>query len=178
MKIVISVLLFSLLQSSLLAKSYKDMLQREVKVPKSTQKVFSASPPMTILMYALAPQKMIGVNYRFYEEEKKYMIPTVKELPVLGSFYSAGNQANLEKVISLKPDMVFMWDIVRKNGKFFEEALERFNIPVAYIGQSSIEDNLEALKTMGVFLNEEKRADELIKYAQNNLEKVKKVFHF
>lgn len=174
MKIFISILFICLFESSLCAKNFVDMLGREVQIPQKTDRVFSASPPMTILLYALAPQKMIGVNYKFYEEEKLYMIPKVKNLPVLGSFYSAGNQANLEKVVSLKPDIVFMWDIVRKNGKYFEEALGRFNIPVVYIGQSSIEDNIKALHTMGVFLKEEKRASELINYAKNNLDRVKK----
>ena len=173
MKIFISVLSVLVFESALFAKSSIDMVGREVIIPQKTEKVFSASPPMTALLYALAPEKMIGVNYRFFEEEKKYMLPKVSNLPVLGSFYSAGNQANLEKVIALKPDMIFMWDIVRKNGKYFEETLGHFKIPVAYIGQSTIEETKEALHVMGIFLKKEKRAKKLIDYAQNNLQRVK-----
>lgn len=138
------------------SQSAKDMLEREVVIPEKIEKVFSASPPMMALLYALAPEKMIGVNYRFYEIEKRYMLPHVANLPILGSFYSAGNQANLEKVITLKPDIVFMWDIVRKNGLFFEESLEKFNIPLAYIAQNSIQETLEALRVMGVFLKKKR----------------------
>lgn len=156
------------------AQSAKDMLGREVIIPQKVEKVFSASPPMMALLYALAPEKMIGVNYRFFEIEKHFMLPHVANLPVLGSFFSAGNQANLEKVITLEPDMVFMWDIVRQNGLFFEQALEKFDIPVAYIAQNSIEETLEALRVMGVFLKEEKRANELIAYGSRALERVKK----
>lgn len=154
------------------SQSAKDMLEREVVIPEKIEKVFSASPPMMALLYALAPEKMIGVNYRFYEIEKRYMLPHVANLPILGSFYSAGNQANLEKVITLKPDIVFMWDIVRKNGLFFEESLEKFNIPLAYIAQNSIQETLEALRVMGVFLKKEERASKLIAHGSYALKRV------
>lgn len=152
----------------------KDMIDREVKIPKNPQKVFAASPPMTVLLYALAPQKMIGVNYQFMDIEKKYMLKSTQKLPVLGSFFSSGNQANLEKVLTLKPDIVFMWDIVKKNGAFFEEALGKFDIPVVYLGHNSIPQIQEAFRVMGRFLGEEKRANKLIEYANNNLQRVEK----
>lgn len=159
---------------SLWAHTAMDMLGREVRIPLKTEAVFSASPPMMALLYVLAPEKMIGVNYRFLEIEKRYMLPHMRALPVLGSFYSAGNQANLEKVIALKPDIVFMWDIVQKNGRYFEETLEKFGIPVVYIGQNSVEETLEALRVMGLFLKEEARAKVLIAYANEMLGRVSK----
>lgn len=156
------------------ANSTLDMIGREVKIPDNANKVFSASPAMTILLYTLAPETMIGINYRFFEVEKKFMINKVSKLPVLGSFFSSGSQANLEKVLALSPDIVFMWDIMQKNGAYFENALEKFNIPVAYISQNNIPQTLDAIKTMGVFLKKEKRARKLISFAKNNLNRIQK----
>ena len=156
------------------ASTSLDMVGREVEIPKDAKKVFSASPAMTILLYSLAPETMLGVNYRFYDIEKKFMLKDVAQLPVLGSFFSSGNQANLEKVLALSPDMVFMWDIMRKNGEYFENALGKFNIPVAYIAQNTIPQTLDALKTMGIFLKKEERAKKLVTYAQNNLTRIEK----
>jgi len=156
------------------ANTSLDMVGREVKIPEHAQKVFSASPAMTILLYSLAPETMIGVNYRFFEVEKKFMLKNVAKLPVLGSFFSSGNQANLEKVLAISPDIVFMWDIMQKNGVYFENALAKFDIPVAYIAQNTIPQMLDALRTMGVFLKKEERAKELITYAENNLNRVRK----
>lgn len=171
---LIIILSFLFLNGSLQASIVKDMVGRQVQVPKKVQKVFSASPPMTILLYALAPETMIGVNYRFLDIEKQFMLKRIALLPVLGSFFSSGNQANLEKVLALSPDIVFMWDIVRKNGQYFEKTLEKFNIPVVYIAQNSIPQMLDALRVMGVFLHKEKRAQKLITHAKHNLELVKK----
>ncbi len=174
MKILIKIFIIILFSCSINAKSAIDMVGRKVTIPSKTERVFAASPPMTVLLYALAPEKMIGVNYKFLKLEKKYMLKRVANLPVLGSFYSSGGQVNLEKVLSKKPDMIFMWDIVRKNSKSFKEVFDRLNIPVVYIRENTIEDNIEALRTMGVFLGKENRAKILIKYAQKILDKVKK----
>ena len=84
------------------------MVGREVEIPQNVQKVFSASPAMTIMLYALAPETMIGVNYKFFDIEKEFMLESVSKLPVLGSFFSSGSQSNLEKVLALSPDIIFM----------------------------------------------------------------------
>lgn len=173
----LSLFISTFLQASVQASTANtalDMLNREVKIPQNAKKVFSASPAMTILLYSLAPETMIGVNYRFFDIEKKFMLEEVANLPVLGSFFSSSNQSNLEKVLALSPDMVFMWDIIRQNGLHFEQALEKFDIPVAYISQNSIPQMLDALENMGVFLKKEQRAKELIAHAKDNLERVEK----
>lgn len=162
------------LLSFLQAETIKDMLGRDVKVPKRSEKVFSAAPPMTALLYALAPEKMIGVNYNFLPTEKKYMLKSVEKLPNLGSFFSGGGEASFEKVASLKPDIIFMWDITRIRGGFFEKESEKLGIPMAYIQQNTIEQTKDALLNMGKFIGKEKRAHELVEYADFNLQRVKK----
>lgn len=156
------------------AQTTKDMLWRDVKIPDSTDRIFSAAPPMSVLLYALAPEKMIGVNYQFMPTEKKYMLKSVENLPILGSFFSGGGQANFEKVVALRPDLIFMWDITRVRGGFFEKEAEKLNIPMAYIQQNSIEQMKDALLSMGKFLKKERRAIELVEYANYNLSRVKK----
>ena len=162
------------LNTFLNANSNVDMVGREVEIPQNVQKVFSASPAMTIMLYALAPETMIGVNYKFFDIEKEFMLEDVAKLPVLGSFFSSGSQANLEKVLALSPDIIFMWDIMRKNGAYFENALGKFDIPVVYIAHNTIPQMLDAIDTMGVFLNKKNRANELISYAKDNLDRVEK----
>lgn len=162
------------LSSSLMAQASLDMVGRSVEIPKRVQRVFPASPPMMILLYALAPETMIGVNYVFREEEKRYMLPYVRDLPPLGSFFGSGNEANVEKVLTLKPDIVFGWDVVRVRATSFEHTLERFRIPLVYLAQSSIGQTKDALLVMGKFLGKEERAQTLVSYAENNLQRVKK----
>lgn len=169
-KALVFVLIF--ISSISFAKEAKDMLGRSVKVPENSHKVFSAAPPMSILLYMLAPEKMIGLNYNLMPTERAYMLKSVQDLPNLGSFFSSGGQASFEKVVSLKPDIVFMWDITRKNASFFEKELEKLKIPLVYIQQNTISQTKDALKTMAFFIGKENRAEELIKYANFNINRV------
>ena len=79
----------------------------------------------------------------------------------------------MEKLLSLKPDVVFAWDSSKKTSQEFENTLAKFNIPVVYIRQNSLEDSLEALEIMSEFLGTQQRAKELIAYGQRNLNLVK-----
>ncbi len=174
MKKLLKVVLLSLVLTNVYAKNITDMLGNEVKVPESSERVFSAAPPMTVLLYSLAPEKMIGVNYKFMPTEEKYMLKSIKKLPVLGSFFSSSGQANFEKVMALKPDIIFMWDITKKRAKFFETELAKLKVPLAYIQQNSIEQTKDALLKMASYIGKEKRAKKLVKYADYNLDRVKK----
>jgi len=170
----ILILLLSILLFSTILCAQTDMLGRTVPVPVKVNKVFSASPPMMVLLYTLAPEKMIGVNYAFLEVEKRFMLPTIQNLPVLGGFFGGGNHANIEKILSLKPDIVFAWDITHQSAASFEKTLKNFGIPVVYVRQNTLYDSLEAIKVVGTYLKEEERANTLVAYAKANLDRVKK----
>ncbi|WP_332444797.1 iron ABC transporter substrate-binding protein [Wolinella succinogenes] len=166
---------FWLLVGSLWANEIMvDMAGREVEIPLEVSKAFAASPPMMTLLYILAPEKMMGVNYSFSEQEKRFMRREVQNLPVLGGFFGGGNQANLEKIISLRPDVVFAWDLALGNMKGFEERLNAFGIPVIYLRQNTLKDSLEAVEVMGRFLHKEDRAHQLIAYGEESLSRVEK----
>ncbi|MBE0495182.1 MAG: ABC transporter substrate-binding protein [Campylobacterales bacterium] len=167
--LVLSVLLFS---TALCAQT--DMLGRTVPVPVHVTKAFSASPPMMVLLYTLAPEKMVGVNYNFLEVEKRFMLPYIQTLPVLGGFFGGGNHANLEKILSLKPNIVFAWDTSHQSAGDFEKTLNTFDIPVVYIRQNTLRDSLEALTVAGIYLKEEARAQTLVAYGEANLARVEK----
>jgi len=158
----------------LYSNTANDMLNRKIEIPKKAKKAFSPSPPITAMLYSIAPETMIGANYSFYEIEKEFMLEDVKSLPVLGGFFGSNRQVNLEKLLSLSPDIVFMWSRLRKNEKFFEKNLEKFGIPVVYIHQDTILEMLDTIKTMGIFLKKEQRAKKLIAYAKKNLSKISK----
>lgn len=112
---------------SLNAKVITDMMGNEVNVKDNIQKAFSASPPMTAVLYTLAPEYMIGLNYNILEVEKRYMLKEVQNLPVLGGLLGGERQTSLEKLIALKPDVVFAWDTRLKPNSDFEKSLQKAN---------------------------------------------------
>jgi iron complex transport system substrate-binding protein len=149
-----------------------DMLGREVVFSHTAQKAFSASPPMMVLLYTLAPNKMLGVNYSFLAVEKEFMLPSVQKLPVLGGFFGGGNHANIENILALKPDVVFVWDLTQVSAKHFENIFQSSGIPLVYIRQDNLYDTIEAIELMSRILGVQKRGEALIEYARKSLKRV------
>ena len=59
-----------------------------------------------MLVYVLAPQKLVGWNRKPPPEELPYLAPIVRDLPEIGRLTGRGGTANLEVVIAAKPDVI------------------------------------------------------------------------
>jgi ABC-type Fe3+-hydroxamate transport system substrate-binding protein len=80
----------------------------------TVQRVFGSSPPMNYLLYALDPDKMIGLNFKaknpFNGADPAYLDRRFLELPVIGSFHGSGSRINLETLVAARPDLVLIWE--------------------------------------------------------------------
>jgi iron complex transport system substrate-binding protein len=72
---------------------------RRVEIPARISRVLAAGPPASILLYTLAPEKMIGWVRTPSAEEKAFLHPSMRELPEYGRLTGRGGTANLEVVI-------------------------------------------------------------------------------
>lgn len=68
-------------------------------------KAFGAMPPLTALLEIIAPDSMIGLNYKPYPEDVPFMPERVSKLPVLG--LSGNNSMLFEEIAKLKPSVIF-----------------------------------------------------------------------
>lgn len=171
MRVLRMILVFSFLIQGLYA--CKDLNGNEIKVSQKIDKVFSFSPMSTAILYALVPDKIVGLNYKFYEEEKRFLKKSFYNLPILGGVFGGKSQANIETILKIHPDIVFSWDAVKDISKNIDKALESFNIPIVYLKQDKLEDLISAIKIAGSCLNEEQRAQKLAKKAEQNLKLVR-----
>lgn len=69
-------------------------------------RVFGTNPQITAMLELLYPQGLIGLNYAPYPEDRDFMPDGVATLPVLGMI-GGGKMLSFEKLLSLKPDVVF-----------------------------------------------------------------------
>jgi iron complex transport system substrate-binding protein len=89
-----------------------DAARRKVEVPAHVTRVFAAGPPAAILLYALAPDLLIGWTNAFRPAEKEFVPERYGSLPEVGRLTGRGNTANLEVVLGLKPDLIFDYGTV------------------------------------------------------------------
>lgn len=83
-----------------------DSAGRSVVVPAAPQRVLAAGPPASVLLYALAPEKMVGWVREPSAAEKAFIAAPYRDLPVTGRLTGKGNTANIEMVLAAKPDLI------------------------------------------------------------------------
>lgn len=140
-----------------------DMAGRSVSVPAEINKTFAIADSVTVMLYMLAPDKMIGWNSQ-NETGNQYISAKYQNLPVLGG----GKQsANYETIISKSPDVVFIGhggdnDTINGIQQKFGE------IPALDVeGDNNLTDIVPAIKYMGTVLGEQQKSDELINFYEN-----------
>lgn len=152
-----------------------DMAGREVKIPKTSNKVLSSTPIGTLFMYSLNPKKIAGLNWTPTESEKEYLDKDYLNLPMLSGWYADGKVGNVEEIVKANPDIILMNFEKKVNQAQLDQASaiqEKLNIPVVMF-DSSIENMQNAYEFLGELVGEEKRAQELKKYITQLFDDVK-----
>jgi len=146
-----------------------DHAGRNVTVPGEINKVFSTSPIGSILMYTLAPEKLIAWNFEIGPEHKKYILPECRNLPNLGGWY-ANKSCNTEELLKIGPDVIICFDD-QTQASLADRIQEQLNIPVVVLN-----DNLTKLdhtyEFLGDLLGTEEQAAELAAYCRKSVDEV------
>src|SRR5215467_1064264 len=95
-----------LLPGRVSAASVTDGAGRAVTVPARVERVFPAGPPAAIVLYTIAPDLLLGWPRANRPEEREFLLPDIGSRPEVGRITGRGNTANLEVVLSLKPDLI------------------------------------------------------------------------
>lgn len=143
-----------------------DMAGRNVTVPVQINKVIGTAPPSTMLIYMIAPDKLLAWNSNPYESSKKYIPENYRNLPVAGGWFGK-ESGNYENFISKNPDIVIEGFTTSKD--FISGITERQSmlgaIPVVAVDNSvNAKDYAAAIEFTGKILGEEDKAGELINF--------------
>lgn len=149
-----------------LAATVTDSAGRTVEVPEPVERVYAAGPPAAILLYVLAPEKLIGWPRRPYPEELPYIAEPYRDLPEVGRLTGRGGTANLEAVIREDPDLIFDFGSLRETYiSLADNVQEQTGIPYILI-DGRFEATPEALRLLGEALGREARAEKQARYAE------------
>jgi iron complex transport system substrate-binding protein len=175
MHIILRFILIVIITASLDAKSVTDMDGNTLALPERTDRVFGSSPPMTYLLYALDPHKLIGLNFKARNgnnrADEALLKPEFLTLPVIGSFHGGGRSINLETLMTHKPQLVLLWqddmmvDTVRKE-------IEKTKVPTFMIPFRKIDDMPRAFRLAGNAIGRAERGETLAQYAEKIINEV------
>ena len=146
------------------SKNVTDMIGRDVEIPASVSNVVATSPPMTTVLYMIAPDKLKAVNFQWTDEEMKYVPGQYQSLPVVGGWYGT-QDGSYEEFIASEPDIVI--ESIDEGGdgdaSTVKERQEKFGtIPVvAAKDTTNVETIGESITFMGEVVGAQDKAKEL-----------------
>ena len=143
------------------ARTVTDSAGRVVEVPDDVSVVFAAGPPAAVLVYALKPQSLAGWPRALTANELPYVAEPYRELPETGRLTGRGGEANLERVLELKPDLILDFGSVRDTyADLADRVQEQTGIPYLLI-DGRFEATAASLRLVGEALGVPERGEAL-----------------
>src|SRR5437870_4813989 len=146
---------------------------REIRPPASVERVFAAGPPASVLVFAIAPDKLTGWTRAMRPDEAQFFDARYAALPELGRLTGRGDTANVEVVLRAKTDLVV--DVGSTGASLADLAVrvqKQIGIPYALF-DGRIEATPATLRSLGRLMGEETQAAKLADWFQAELNEAK-----
>jgi iron complex transport system substrate-binding protein len=154
------------------AREIADDAGRKVRVPARAARVFASGPPASILVFAVAPDALIGWTTPFRPAERPYVAPKYADLPALGRLTGRGNTANVEVVIAARPDVIIDYGAINDTYVSLADRVQQ-QAGIPYLLLDGAFDKIPAsFRTVGAVTGETVRGEDLAKYARDTVDDV------
>ena len=161
-----------LLLDAAIAREVVDSAGRKVEVPERIERVMAAGPPASVLIYMLAPQKMIGWVIKPREAVLPYLLPSVRDLPEIGRLTGRGGTASVEAVMAAKPDVIVDFGSVNPTYVSLADRVQsQTGIPYLLI-DGKLSSTAGAVRLLGSIIGVEERAERLAARTQAILDDI------
>lgn len=151
------------------ARDFVDDAGRKVALPDRVARVYAAGPPASVLVFALAPDSLIGWTRAFREDEAAWIPGRYAALPELGRLTGRGGGANVEAVLREKADLVI--DVGSTAGTYVslaDRVQSQTGIPTVLL-DGRLETTPAQLEKLAAVLGVPDRGRELAAYARRVL---------
>jgi iron complex transport system substrate-binding protein len=150
-------------------RAFIDSAGRQIAVPARVDRVYAAGPPASALLFALAPDKLLGWTSAVRPAERPFFPERYADLPVLGRLTGRGNTANVEIVLAAKPDVILDYGSINPTYvSLADRVQDQTGIPYVLI-DGSFDAMPLALALLGELVGERARARELADYINRTL---------
>ncbi|MBE6499174.1 MAG: iron ABC transporter substrate-binding protein [Methanobrevibacter thaueri] len=155
------------------SKNITDMIGRNMEIPASVENIVATSPPMTTILYMIAPDKLKAVNFQWNDNEMKYVPGQYQNYPVIGGWYGT-QDGNYEEFIASEPDIII--ESIDESGdgdaSTVKERQEKFGtIPVIAVKDTTnIEKIKKSITFIGEIIGEQDKAKQLNDFNDKNLD--------
>ena len=139
-------------------RTMTDLVGRQVRLPRSPQRVVALAPNITEMVFAVGRQaRLVGVT-RFSDYPE-----AARKLPKVGSYV----QLDLERIVALKPDLCLA--IRDGNPQSVITRLEQIGIAVYAVDPRDLDSVMQTLLTLGEILDAAPRAQAIVAAMQERV---------
>jgi len=148
---------------------FTDSVGRQVEVPVEINRIAVSGPLAQIVLFALAPDKLVGIATEWTKEAEQYLDPVYYQLPVLGQLYGGKGEMNLEELLHESPQLVI--DVGEPKKTIVEDLAklqEQTGLPFVHV-TATINTMADAFRMLGKLLHMEDEAEKLALYCEEIL---------
>jgi len=151
--------------------SVTDSAGRRVEIPETIRRVMPAGPPAALLLYALAPDKLIGWPRALPAATAALLAPAYAKLPVVGRL-TGGKPPSAEAIAKLHPDVIVdIGDVEPEYVVLADKLQKETGIPYLLF-DGRLATTPEVLRILGRLLGETDRGTKLADYAEAMLRQI------
>lgn len=118
-------------------KTVTDAIGRSITVPASPKAIYPLDEVTQLYLYAIAPEKMVGLAKEFSDEAEVYFPKSFTTLPEMGSWSIKENDLDVDKIIASKAEIAFLIgepeDSKGNLTKRLDELQSIIRMPVIYV---------------------------------------------
>ena len=155
--------------------TFTDSVGREVTVPKDITKIAISGPLAQIVVFALAPDKLVGIASKWDSTAEQYLKTEYYNLPELGQLYGGKGELNLETLLASGAQVVI--DVGEPKKTIVEDLdklQEQTGLPFVHISATT-KTMGDAYRMLGKLLNMPQEAEALATYCDETYAKIEAV---
>ena len=148
---------------------FTDSCGREVTVPVNVEKIAVSGPLAQIVVFAIAPEMMVGIANGWADEAKGLIPDEYYNLPLLGQLYGGKATLNLEELLATGAEVIIdLGDFKKSIADDLTALQEQTGLPCVFI-EADLAHLADAFRTLGTILGKEERGEELARLVEETM---------
>ena len=168
-----TVLLLVLLAGSGRAAGFVDAAERYVVVPDRIGRVMTANPAADVLVFVLAPEKLLGWSAPLSRGQRAYIPAKFARLPVVGGALRPNPAETVQMVARMRPDLIIeAGPVTPEAAARADQIQQQTGVPYIFL-DNGIQATPHTLRIIGALLGAAERGSDLAIYTDNAIDAVR-----
>lgn len=144
---------------------YTDDCGREVEIPKQITAIAASGPLSQIILFAIAPEMLVGLADEFSDNARGIIPDTYFDLPCFGQLYGSAS-LNAEALAAAAPQLIIDIGEAKKTvSEDMDHLQAQTQIPSIHI-EATLATMPEAYRRLGSILGKEGKGEELARFCE------------